>query len=122
MKNNHTHVTCSNLQQAAEFYTNVLGAKLVADKDSNMGRIIEVELGGTSIRISSATGADKNWANTGGLHHLGFEVDDMEEFVAKMKTNDGEFVVEPSASPNGTKMAFIKGPDGVLFEILEIKK
>jgi len=122
LKNNHTHVTSQDLQKAAEFYTKILGAKLVADRDSIMGRIIDVELGGMPIHITSTTGADKNWANTGGLHHLAFEVDDMDEFAAKMKTNGVEFITEPSTSPSGRKVTFIKGPDNVLFEILEIGK
>ena len=121
-KHNHTHVTSRDPQKAVEFYTKVLGASLVFERESGSGIITEVQLGGIPIRITGANTIDKSKADVFGLHHLGMEVDNMDEFAAKMKASSVEFVVEPSAMPNGDKVAFIKGPDEVLFEIVEFKK
>ena len=122
LKNHHTQVTSCNTEKTANFYMEVLGAKFTGEKETAIGKFIDVDLGGIPIRISSATGADKKWDGSPyGLHHLGLTVDSMDEFAAKMRANEVEFVVEPFESRPGLKVAFIRGPDNVLFEILEIE-
>jgi hypothetical protein len=43
----------------------------------------------------------------------------MDEFIAKMRANSVEIVTEPFQANPTTKAAFIKCPDGVLYEIIE---
>jgi len=84
--------------------------------------MIDIDLGGLPIRISGFTWADDAWRGLRfGLHHLGFQVDNMDEFAADLKSKGMEFVVEPTQPRPGVKIAFIKTPDNVLFEIIEEK-
>jgi catechol 2,3-dioxygenase-like lactoylglutathione lyase family enzyme len=43
----------------------------------------------------------------------------MDKFAAEMKAKGVEFVVAPFQARPGVKLAFIKAPNNVLFEIIE---
>jgi len=119
-RHDHTHITTPEPDKIIEFYTRVMGAKVTREIESAGRRLIDIDLGGVTVRISSATGADKNWKGLRyGLHHLGIQVDNMDEFVANLKANGVEIVTEPFQPGPGVKAAFVKGPDGVLFELIE---
>ncbi len=119
-KHEHTHITTSEPDKIIDFYTNVMGAKIIKEIESAGRRLVDVDLGGIPVRISSGTGADKDWTGLKyGLHHIGLEVDNMDEFIAKMKANNVEIVTEPFQPGPGIKAAFIKCPDGALYEIIE---
>ncbi|MBU2535591.1 MAG: VOC family protein [Chloroflexi bacterium] len=119
-KHEHTHITTPEPDKIIEFYTKVMGASVIKEIESAGRRLVDVDLGGIPIRISSGTGADKDWTGLRyGLHHIGLEVDNMDEFIAKMKANSVEIVTEPFQPGPGIKAAFIKCPDGALYEIIE---
>lgn len=122
-KHDHTHLTSPDPDKVVEFYTQVMGAKFIKEIESSGRKMIDLDLGGIPIRISSGTGADNAWKGPRfGLHHLGLLVDNMDEFAAELKSKGVEFVVEPTQPRPGLKFAFIKGPDNVLFEIIEQKE
>jgi len=119
-KHDHTHITTPEPDKIIDFYTKVIGAKVVKEIESAGRRLVDVDLGGIPVRISSGTGADKDWTGPRyGLHHLGLEVDNMDEFIAQMRANAVEIVTEPFQAGPGTRAAFIKCPDGVLYEVIE---
>jgi len=122
-KHDHTHITSPDPDKAVEFYTQVMGARFIKEIESSGRRMIDLDLGGIPVRISNSTGADNAWKGLRfGLHHLGLLVDNMDEFAAELKSKGVEFVVEPFQPRPGVKMAFIKAPDNVLFEIIEQKE
>ena len=122
-KHEHTHLTSPDPEKVVEFYTQVMGAKVTKEQEVSGRRMIDLDLGGLTVRISGSTGADDAWKGLRfGLHHLGFVVDNMDEFAANLKSKGVEFVVEPTQPKPGVKMAFIKAPDNVLFELIEIKE
>lgn len=121
-KYDHAHLTTPDPARAVDFYTRVLGARLVKQKDDGGKQMIELDLGGAQVRISNYTGADDKWAGPRhGLHHLGLVVEDLDKVAADMRAAGVEFVAGPVQSKSGTKYAFIKGPDGVLLEVTEKK-
>lgn len=120
---NHTHLTSKDPDKSVEFYTKVMGAKITEVKESRGQKVVTVDLGGLSIRITGRTGADNAWKGLRfGLHHLGLLVSNMEESIAELKSKGAELIAEPVQSRPGVKTAFIKAPDDVLFEIQEIKE
>jgi len=121
-KHEHTHLTSADPEKVVEFYTQVMGAKVTKEIESAGRRMIDIDLGGIPVRISSSTGADNAWGPRFGLHHLGLVVDNMDEFAADLKSKGVEFVVEPTQPQPGVRIAFIKAPDNVLFEIIEKKE
>ena len=123
IKHEHTHLTSPDPEKVVEFYTQVMGAKVTKEQEVSGRRMIDLDLGGLTVRISGSTGADDAWKGPRfGLHHLGLVVDNMDEFAANLKSKGVEFVVEPIQPKPGVKMAFIKAPDNVLFELIEIKE
>jgi len=120
-KHDHTHITTPEPEKLIEFYTKVMGAEIINEIEAAGNRMVDVDVGGISLRISKGTAADNNWQGLRyGLHHLGLKVDNLDEFIADMKTKGVEVVTEPfEIQAMKLKAAFIKGPDGVLFELIE---
>jgi methylmalonyl-CoA/ethylmalonyl-CoA epimerase len=59
-----------------------------------------------------------------GIHHICFEVDDMEALLAHLKANNVPLINEnPTHGTGGKKLAFIhpKGTGGVLVELYELQ-
>lgn len=62
-------------------------------------------------------------ANTLGLRHLAFEVDDVEEIVAALKQKGHKLVGEVQTYENMWKLCYVRGPEGIILELAEqIKK
>jgi catechol 2,3-dioxygenase-like lactoylglutathione lyase family enzyme len=123
IKHEHTHLTSTDPEKAIEFYTQVMGAKVTREIETAGMRMVDLDLGGIPVRISGATVADDAWKGPRfGLHHLGLEVNNMDEVTAELKSKGVEFVVEPTQPKPGVKTAFIKAPDNVLFELIERKE
>ena len=60
-----------------------------------------------------------------GFHHVAFQVDDLDEALAELKTEAVDLIdEEPRIGAGGTRMAFIhpKGAFGVLTELVESPK
>ncbi len=119
-KHDHTHITTPEPDKLIEFYKKAVGAKVTKEIVSGGRRLVDIDLGGLTVRISGATGADKDWKGLRyGLHHLGLEVDNMDKFIASLKANGAEVVTQPFPAGPGVKAAFVKCPDGVLYELIE---
>ena len=119
-KHEHTHITTPEPEKVLKFYTEVMGAKVIKEQQMPFGLLVDVDLGGIPVRISGATGADKDWKGLRyGLHHLGLEVDNMDEFIAKMEANNVEIVTAPFQAGPSVRAAIIKTPDGALYEIID---
>ncbi len=120
IKHEHTHLTSSDPDATVDFYTRVMGARVTREMQSGGRRMVDLDLGGVPVRVSGSTGADNVWTGPRfGLHHLGLEVDNLDEFAARLEASGVEFVVKPTQPQPGVKIAFIKGPDNVLFELIE---
>jgi len=118
---NHTHLTSPDPEKTLEFYTQVMGAEITQVREVSGRRLVDIDLGGVPVRLSSSTGADEAWQGLQyGLHHIGLSVSNLEEFTADLKSKGVEFIVEPAQT--GGRVAFFKGPNNVLFEIIEVKE
>jgi catechol 2,3-dioxygenase-like lactoylglutathione lyase family enzyme len=121
-KLDHVHVTANDPVEAAQFFVKVIGGRITAERGSPGQEMIDVDLGGVTVRITRNTGADENWKGLRfGLHHLGLFVDDIDQVAVDMKTSGAEFVLPISSPKPGVKYAFIKSPEGVLMELTEEK-
>lgn len=58
-------------------------------------------------------------ANTPGIRHIAFAVDDVEALVAKVTQNGGELVGEIQTYENEYKLCYIRGPEGIILELAE---
>jgi catechol 2,3-dioxygenase-like lactoylglutathione lyase family enzyme len=58
-------------------------------------------------------------ANTPGISHLCFAVDDLRATLARLEGRGGELVGEVVSYGNSYKLCYIRGPEGVIVELAE---
>jgi catechol 2,3-dioxygenase-like lactoylglutathione lyase family enzyme len=58
-------------------------------------------------------------ANTRGLRHLAFVVDDIDAVLAGLRTHGGELVGEVETHENVFRLCYIRGPEGIIVELAE---
>ena len=122
-KHDHTHITSADPGSVVEFYRKTMGLKIIQEIDLGGGnKATDVDMGGVPVRISATTGADDVLGEVYGLHHISLEVDDLNSGVADLKANGAETVVEPKQAPSGAWLAFVRCPDGTLYELLQKAK
>jgi catechol 2,3-dioxygenase-like lactoylglutathione lyase family enzyme len=58
-------------------------------------------------------------ANTPGLRHLCFAVDDIDSALAGLRAHGGELVGEVVRYGNSYKLCYVRGPEGIIVELAE---
>src|SRR5271155_1598032 len=88
-----------------------------------MAQWFEQKLGGANIFIAPVeTGDGVNAAPTTpyrGLDHFGLSVRGIDSIAADLKAKGVEFTREPTTVRPGTRVCFIRGPEGVSIELLD---
>ena len=120
---NHVHLRSKNLDEAVKFYEEHFDAKIEWRREwgDGAGGTVRLDVKGAGIMISTeAPGENPVPGSTNprfGLDHFGFEVDDLDEVVGRMKAKGVEFLCEPWEMRPGIRIAFIKAPDDVSIEL-----
>ncbi len=106
--------------QAAAFYQEMFGAEVTPSKGANGLPRANMMLGDQFILISTV---DDNVTQTAsgphsclGLDHIGIGVDDLLAATAELKAKGAEFTMVPR---NG-RIAFLKGPDNISIELVQV--
>ncbi len=127
----HTHITSPEPEKLVDFFTRVMGAKLVREyvregRGEGQEKGWDIDLGGLYVRISPSTGADPTFKEEYamargryryGIHHISLAVDNMEKAGAELNANGAEYVVPRKCS----SPAFVIAPGNVLIELVERK-
>jgi lactoylglutathione lyase len=120
-------IRTGDLDRSINFYTTVLGMKLLRRKDYPEGKFTLAFLGygdeskETAIELTYNWGVEKYELGTG-FGHLAFEVPNVYEFCEQVKQNGGKIVREAGPMKGGTTvLAFISDPDGYSIELIEKK-
>jgi catechol 2,3-dioxygenase-like lactoylglutathione lyase family enzyme len=58
-------------------------------------------------------------ANTPGLRHLAFAVDDIDTVLARLRTHGAELVGEVERAGNSYRLCYVRGPEGIIVELAE---
>ncbi|PKR77349.1 glyoxalase [Halalkalibacillus sediminis] len=64
-------------------------------------------------------GIQQSFANTLGLRHIAFAVEDIESIVAKMKKKGTELIGEIQNYEDTYKLCYVRGPEGIILELAE---
>ncbi|MDO9545949.1 MAG: methylmalonyl-CoA epimerase [Pelolinea sp.] len=129
IKLNHIAVAVTDIAEALEFWENALGIKLdhVEDVPSQKAKVAFLPIGESEIELVQPTSQDTGTARFletrgPGMHHLCFEVDDIDGMLADLKTKGIRLINEEPLELDGRKLAFIhpKCANGVLIELYEI--
>jgi len=71
---------------------------------------------------SDENGVQRPLANTLGIRHIAFAVEDIEAVVAKLKTKGVELFGEIQNYENAYKLCYVRGPEGIILELAEQMK
>jgi catechol 2,3-dioxygenase-like lactoylglutathione lyase family enzyme len=115
----HVHLASQEPAKTIEFLAKHMGARVTRRGGTPSNEMIDLDLGGITLRISKTTGADDNRF---GLHHVGLKVADLRATISELKSAGSEIVVERFPDPPGIPSAFIRLPDGLLVEVKEAKR
>ena len=118
----HVHLRSPDPEATAAFYERMFGAEVIRTMPGGKPRI-DLKLGGANLFIMDVSGNPKAKALPEhphvGVDHFGFAVTDIDKVCAELKARGAEFDREPMTARPGTRIAFIKGPEGVLIELLD---
>ena len=120
----HTMLRVGDLQRSIDFYTHVLGMKLLRRKDYPDGRFTLAfvgygeESGNTVIELTYNWDTDRYDLGSG-FGHIAIEVDDVYEAVEELRSRGGKILRDAGPMNAGsTIIAFIEDPDGYPVELI----
>ena len=120
----HTMLRVGNLQRSIDFYTHVLGMKLLRQKDYPGGRFTLAFVGYGGEADSTVIELTYNWDTERydigtGYGHIAIEVDDVYQAVEELRTRGGKVIRDAGPMNAGTTIiAFIEDPDGYPIELI----
>jgi len=120
-------IRVGNLEKSIQFYTEVLGMKLLRQKDYPDGKFSLAFVGYGDEKNNSVIELTYNWDtdhyNLGeGFGHLAIEVDDVYLATDKIRNAGGKIIREAGPMNAGTTIiAFVEDPDGYAIELLAPK-
>jgi len=123
----HTMLRVGNIEKSIKFYTEILGMKLLRQKDYPEGKFTLAFVGYGDEKDNSVIELTHNWDTQSydmgnGFGHLAIEVDDVYKAADKIKEQGGEITREAGPMNAGTTIiAFVKDPDGYEIELLNKK-
>jgi len=113
-----------NLEQSIEFYTTVLGMKLLRQKDYPDGKFTLAFVGYGPEFENSVIELTYNWDTTqydlgAGYGHIALEVDDVYQACDDIRQRGGKIIREAGPMNAGaTIIAFVEDPDGYAIELI----
>jgi len=118
----HIHLVCSNLQNSIDFFTGIPGIILVARKKFRNTDGATLDLNGTIINLrvareNESINTDISQA-TYGYHHICLQVEDTDAAYKELRGRGFEFDSPPMDAGNN-RIAFFKGPDNIIIEVLQ---
>ena len=138
----HAGIVVRDIDKSLHFYKDLLRLRVRKDLDESGDYLDKIlKLKGMKVRTiklapergegliellffgSRGGGSRKMKADSIGLTHVAFEVEDLDKEYLRLKKNGVRFNAPPQYSPDGyAKVTFCKDPDGVLIELVEILK
>jgi lactoylglutathione lyase len=123
----HTMLRVGNLQKSIDFYTKILGMKLLRQHDYPEGKFTLAFVGygdeenNTVIELTYNYGVE-SYDLGKGYGHIALGCDDVYATCEAIRAAGGKIVREPGPMMHGTTiLAFVEDPDGYRIELLGIK-
>ena len=122
----HTMIRVGDLDRSIDFYTKVLGMKLLRKDDFPEGKFTNVFVGYGDETTDCVIELTHNWETDAydlgtGFGHIAIEVNDVYQSVEEIRARGGEVTREAGPMKGGTRvLAFVRDPDGYSIELLGI--
>jgi len=120
----HTMLRVGDLQRSIDFYTEVLGMRLLRKKDYPDGKFTLAFVGYGDESDNTVIELTHNW-DTGsydlgtGYGHIALEVDDVYKAAEDIRQRGGKILREAGPMNAGlTIIAFVSDPDGYPIELI----
>lgn len=124
---NHVHLKAPDPEKTAAWYVKAFNLTIVGDTVRESGdRFIRCDTpDGIRFNISGARTDEKMGTGDAtahyGLEHFGITVDDIMTEIKRLQELGAELIEGPIGSgESGPRIAFIKGPDDVRIELLQL--
>lgn len=117
-----------DLKRSIEFYTEVLGMRLLRQSDYPNGRFTLAFVGYGDEKDEAALELTHNWDTESydlgnGYGHIAVEVDDAYKACDAVRTRGGKVTREAGPMKHGTTViAFVQDPDGYMIEFIQKKQ
>jgi lactoylglutathione lyase len=124
----HTMLRVGDLDRSLEFYTAVLGMKLLRQKDYPDGKFTLAFVGYGDESDNAVIELTHNWDTErydlgDGYGHIALEVDDVYQATDEIRRRGGKIVRDAGPMNAGTTIiAFIEDPDGYPIELIGRKQ
>ncbi len=120
----HTMIRVGNLEKSIAFYTEILGMKLLRQKDYPDGKFTLAFVGYGDESENSVIELTYNW-DVGsydigsGFGHLAIQVNDVYQATERIRQQGGKIIRDAGPMNAGTTIiAFVEDPDGYQIELL----
>ena len=123
----HTMIRGGDLRRSLDFYTQVLGMKLLRQADYPGGRFTNAFVGYDDESRAAVLELTYNWDTASydlgtGYGHVAIEVDDAYRACEEVKRRGGKVTREAGPMKHGkTVIAFVEDPDGYKIEFIQRK-
>ncbi len=123
----HTMLRVGNLEESVKFYTEVLGMKLLRQKEYPDGKFTLAFVGYGDDSDHTVLELTYNWGvekyNLGDAYgHIAIGIDDIYGTCNEIKARGGKVSREPGPMKHGsTVIAFVEDPDGYKVELVQLK-
>ena len=124
----HTSIRTSNMDRSIDFYTRLMGLKLIARREipqsnAEIAFFQDPEGKGAKLELTFYKNQRKfiqaDYENRV-FDHLAFEVSNMKEVMSILRKEKATITDKPfKLGPKGPLIAFIEDPDGTLIELIE---
>ncbi len=118
----HIHLRSPDPEATAVWFERMLGAAVIRTMQQGKPRI-DLKLGGQMIFIAPVAAGDGVNAPPvtpyQGLDHFGLLVSGIDAVAAELKKKGVEFTKDVHTARPGTRICFLRGPQGVSIELLD---
>ena len=124
----HIHLRSSDPEATARFFETMFGAEATRGVYPSgtlyPGQVrIMLRVGGQKVLIAPAHPHDPMTPAPAfpyyGLEHFGFTVEDLDATIAELRSKGAEIAVGPVTRDAGVYLAFVRGPDGIMVELVQ---
>ena len=118
-------IRVGDLNRSIEFYTQVLGMRLLRKTDYEGGRFTNAFVGYEDESKAAVLELTHNWDTKSydlgnGYGHVAVEVDDAYKACDEVRKRGGKVTREPGPMKHGTTViAFVEDPDGYKIEFIQ---